>query len=169
MKTPQLSQSLDFFLEFWAQIMQLQRVFYSLYHAYCYIRYPILTAVYNNSIQTVLRNRVARTPEHGINRLMNRQSEQFGSNGSAVAHFTDDVSLTPVMTDNRSDVYGEREVSYTLEQSNKEEAKRAVMAPWARVANRAYIHRQFSSSWVRGVSGCFVCGRDHRAWARQES
>lgn len=89
-RNPNESQT-QVFLDFTAKLMQLQKQLDTPYHADRYLRDKLLTAVDVPHIQTSLRDRIPRTSEQAICRVMNRLSDNKRSAGGTVAYLASDT------------------------------------------------------------------------------
>lgn len=169
------------FRAFVDRLMSLQNQLHPDYNTDRQLRDRLVNAVDIPRIQDSLRDRTPRTAQQLINRVANRLSTKKHSAGGNAAHLATE--------NDRRDMEDEKEANYTLGQEYGGEAERNVKLPGSsrrgtrialpktqqehgvrRPTEHTHGHgrgnrdrRVVKSNWMRGVRGCFVCGRSHRA------
>lgn len=130
------------FRTFVAKLTSLQKQLDTPYHTDNFLRDRLLTAVDLPAIQSTLRDRMPQTSQMAVNRVANQLSDKPGSAGSNPS------------------------VNYSLGKSYHGDAKRQHRKPWMRGRNNNGTWKgghRLSPRWMRGIKGCFVCGKDHNA------
>lgn len=89
-KTPDRSQ-MEVFLDFIADLVEPLKQLDSNYHVERYLTDQILNTFDVQSIQIFLRNRIPRTYDQAINRIANGLSDKRQTDGSTMAHWTNDA------------------------------------------------------------------------------
>lgn len=124
------------------------------YHDDRFLRDRLLTAVDTPTVKAALRDHMPRNSQQAINRIAVQLSDRKKSAAVAAACL----------------VQGLNEVFYSLDKSYHGEARRQTMKPYKHSGRKTYggnsqggNGRRINSNWMRGVKGCFVCGKDHRA------
>lgn len=154
-KQPEESE-VSVFRNFVARLVTLQKQLDRKYQGDGYLVDRLLSAVDIPSIQASLKDRMPRKAQTAIHRISNRLSDKPHSAGASGAHA---IAMT---CDGR-----DGEAMYSLgtqfggEAQKEKRPYRATRAKQAQERRRPI--RQLRSEWMRGVRGCFVCGRDHRA------
>ena len=160
------------FRSFVDKLMSLQYQLHEDYHTDRYLRDRLMTAVDIPSINESLKDRVPRNAQQLVNRVANRLSGRKNSSSS-----TDQGYIAQGMNhDKMGDM--KDEAMYSIGQSYGGEAKRPVKRYGGRSnqgqyqqpntyrkhqGNSSYQqnrNRRFSSNWLRGIKGCFVCRKD---------
>lgn len=141
--------------------MALQRRLDVLYHGEKYFRDRLLNVTDILYIQQAHRDKMTRSSQKAVNIIGNRLSEKHGSTGSVSVLYTADFNS------DQSDV---GEYPYTHGQTFGGQARRSPK-PYRQKGKRTVNHHgnqnrpqgpRLRSSWLKGVTGCFVCGK--RIW-----
>lgn len=149
---------------FVARFMSLQHQLHAEYHSDRQLRHRLLNSVDISTIPDVMRERTLLTSHQLINRVANRLSTNPRTAGSVSAHL---ASHQPEAYHEYHDDY----FMYTLGQSFRGDATQNIRVYDPKpFSGRGRGWRQGSSTnrslnchWMRGLNGCFVCGKDHRA------
>lgn len=161
-KAPHESE-VSVFRNFVARLMSLQKQLHPNYHSDEFIRDRLLTTVDIPSIQVTLRDRVPRSIHRAVNRIANQLSDKPKTVGSTATFLTE-----PEEQD-------DDETFYSLGKTYGGDAQRPVTKSWEKVnyhrrkgqtQGGRKNEKRLSPYWMRGIKGCFVCGKDHRANTR---
>lgn len=110
-----------------------------------------MTVVDIQSIQSSLRDRMPRTSQQATNRIASKLSDNPNTAGTGnTAHVKtpdSDSDPNPHMMYMPGKTYGNGEKREVETYGPKKTYKPG---------------RNLNTSWLRGVKGCFICGRDHR-------
>lgn len=163
MESEPKASEVEVYRAFVAKVMRIQKQLDKTYHGDQLLRDQLLMSIDVPSIQDSLKDKVPRSAQQLINRVANRLSDKPHSAGTPSAYFS---SRDPNRRPDRS------ESCYTLGQNYGGEAKRYVKmygkirrGRGGRGTNmRDHSKRRNFPSWLRGVKGCMVCGKeDHIA------
>lgn len=150
------------FREFVDKLMSLQHQLHEDYHTDRYLRDRLMTAIDIPNISDSLKDRVPRNAHQLVNRVANRLSGRKNSSGTTLTFIG--------KHNNQSEPKNKDEALYSIGQNYGGEAKGKVkrygQAGYRQNQKNSQQNgnrRRIASSWLRGVKGCFVCGKDHYA------
>ena len=141
-KAPDKSE-IDVFRSFSFKLTTLQKQLSTHYHHDDFLRAQYITSVDNHKIQQSLRERIPASSQEAANRITTFLSDEPGS----AASFKERLS--------------ESEAMYSLGMKYGGEAESIN----SRHGKKNY-ERRLSSKWIKGIKGCYVCGKNHRAATR---
>lgn len=144
-----------------AKLMSLQHQLDPTYHTDQVLRDRLMTDVYLPKIQSTLRYRIPRPTHQAVNRIANQLCDKEYSAGST----------SPCILEETSNTTQDEEL-YSLSKTYGGDAKRITKRPWIKKDKyRGTLNtRGFKlliPNWMKGIKGCFVCGKDHMANYRQ--
>lgn len=125
-----------------------------------YLRDRLLTAIDIPSLQDPLRDRLPRTAQQAIQRTIRRLSDKPKTAGTLIAH----VATPETDPAEKEEQPHDCEAHYSLGQKYGGQAQKPMKTYGPKHADRSNRGgRRLKSGWMRGVKGCFVCGRNHLA------
>lgn len=144
--------------DFIARLMSIQDQLDESYQGDKFLRDQLLASVDIPKVQGSLRDKIPRSSQQLINRVANHLSERPRSAGMTAAN---------IASANLGYERQQSSAMYTLGRQFGGEARK----PVKQYGSRGYYRgqRRKKPSWLVGVTGCFVCGREgHRANERHD-